>query len=96
MQTTGKNQNSESSENNVAEILIDLITDENGIVSGMEKVAFRQFHPQVPEIKEMATVMPGSTSRTFWGHFLLASEAKSYKSKCPASAALCLSQKWSK
>lgn len=41
MQTTEKNQNSKSSENNVVEILINLITDENGIVSGMEKVAFR-------------------------------------------------------
>lgn len=35
----GKNQNNKSHENNIAEILIDLITDENGIMSGTEKVA---------------------------------------------------------
>lgn len=33
----GKNQNTKLHENNVVEILIDLITDENGITSGMEK-----------------------------------------------------------
>lgn len=36
-----KNQNSKSHENNVAEILIDLIMDKNGIMSGTEKVAAR-------------------------------------------------------
>lgn len=33
----GKHQNSKSHENNVAEILIDLIMDENGIMSGTEE-----------------------------------------------------------
>lgn len=34
----GEHQNSKSHKNNVAEILIDLIMDENGIMSGTEEI----------------------------------------------------------
>lgn len=51
----GKHQNSKSHENNVAEILIDLIMDENGIMSGTEEVTARvNFIPSSKSVRNGA------------------------------------------
>lgn len=55
MQTTRKKQNSKLHENNISKIMADLITDENGIRSGLEKgTALASFVPKFQKLTEMA------------------------------------------
>ena len=95
----GKNQNSKSHENNVAEILIDLIMDKNWITSGTEKVAAQvSFIPKFQKCQKWHSSCQAQPLGPLGTISSNSSEAKSSSQESKASATItgpCLPYKWS-